>query len=623
MPESDPPISNQIIIMPEQTSPIPIPGAQITTNLTPLNTDMTINNRLESYQHFTDQTFHNMITTYPSLSSLDFNPEGPQLDISTPYISYFASDPMLQRRSIDMESLPMQEHPAPQQLEHSDIVSTSLGSHVLPSQRSVGVQVNLGIRPSSSQYQEGGLDSIFQQPQSPLWNNGRAELEQQEDPARSAVSSSVQASSMELSRFGILNRSVPRHLAPDHPERDVNNYMRFGRATSEQWVHDIPVSTSSPLHPSHQRPQQGTEYTETTALLRSLPTMTAPTQGHPATQLVGLLAREQRGRDTQQGFASLTSRSRSTNLSPSTEQTNPLRNRPLLFPDVSQLAMEMARERVERDEQRVAANTHRASANGMRANGGVQAETLESMRASVAAQRAAQAEHNAAAQREMLRIEREMVASRDQGRGWSGRQTTTAPAGLARQGYSLPRNVSSVTQHPSVPPHVRRRAEIEGWYAAGTDLFREHPTGASSRSSAELATHGRRREERGRAISEEGRLAAEAAAREESRQAAADLQQMFDDINGFTGFECLICDTPIPFNTTSCDACITNTEFWSPGQIVRAQIAKAKGMPWDEYPSRGGRRCVLCDSSDICKDEERCRLCLYKTMGITAVWRFR
>lgn len=428
-------------------------------------------------------------TTYPSLSSLQFDPERSQLDVSTQYVPYFASYPMLQRRSINMESLPMQEHPAPQQLGYSGIVSASLGSHVVPSQRSVGVQVNSGIRLPSSQYHEGGLDIIFQQSQSTVWSNGRADPEQ-ERQARLAVSSPVQPSSMELPTFGILNRSVPRHPTADNPERDVNSYMRFGRATSQQWVHDTPAPR------------------------------------HPATQLVELSAREQTGREIQQGFASVTSRSRSTHLSPSNEQTYPLQNRPLLFPDVSQLAMEMARERAERDAQRAAANTQRVSANGLRANGEVQAETLEAMRATVAAERAAQAERNAAAHREMLRIERESIALRDQGRGLPGTQTNAAPAGLARQGYNLPRNVSLETQHRSVPPDVRRRAEIEGWYAGFTQLFRYNPTGAHPMPIGELAEHVRLQEQRERARSEEGRLAAEAAAREESRQAAADLQQV-------------------------------------------------------------------------------------------------
>ncbi|KAH0611726.1 uncharacterized protein H6S33_010991 [Morchella sextelata] len=636
MPEPDRPIPDQTFNMPEPDAPTPDQTSPNMSEPTTLTPDQTTPTMSEPYPPFSNQTIHNMSTTYPPLPPLYLPPERSQQDQQqsafAPPVSHLASDPMWQSSLMDVDDMSVPGHPASQQPEHGAAASVPLESRVLPTQRSRGINIDPVLTPSPLRSQERGIETIYQQIQRDHQEIERAQQEQLENPTRSAVIPLLNARPTELPTMGMHNMSVPAPPVSNRPELgSVPSIPLRSRAipphSSEQWVHNMPLVTTESL-PRHHRAQRDLQYSDMAVLLRSLPTQPSPTQAHPATPSIEVWARERAERDAQQGGTAVPFTLRPRDVPLSAEQTNALQDRSLLFPEVSHWAMEMAMERAEEDAQRAAATTQRAAANAQRATVEAQLGAIATtMRAAIEAQHTAQNERQAAARREMRRIEREAAAARDQERNTFEAVRAVALADLVRQGYSLPINVSLGMQRPSVPRRARRRAEREAQRAAGAELMREGPTWARSasaeRTRGELAAFQRRREERESAMREERRLASEAAAREESRQAAAELQELNDELDGLNGFECLICSTRIPLDTTSCDACLTNTEFWSPAQIIRAQIAKAKGLQWNEYPSRDGGRCVLCDSYLICKGEEKCRFCLYKTMGITAVWKFR
>ncbi|RPB12322.1 hypothetical protein P167DRAFT_545559 [Morchella conica CCBAS932] len=523
-------------------------------------------------------------------------------------------------------------YPAPQQQGLGAVGSGSVGSPVVQSQRSRDEHTNPLVTPSTALSQEGGRETIYQQIQRDHESIERAQQEQEEEATRRAFIALLYADPAELPALGMgrnnmseSGNSVLRHLELGTLASRRIRPRALPPQPSGQWVHNMPPLGTLESQQSSRPAHRDLQYGDISALLRSLPTQASPTQAHPAAPLVELWARERAERDAQQGapiFTIFTMHCAAAQES--TEHTNALHDRSLLFPNISQLQMEIALERAERDIHRAAANADIATAaEAQRVSAQAQLERIATITDAV---EIAYREEREAAQREMHRIGRQVLDANEQELDSFEPVRSAALADLVRQGYTLPSSNNLGIQQPLAPRRARRRGVSEGPNAADggpmeMDIASANDTALTTLSPFipdnlapwRLAVLARMREDRAASIhassdaeaarreilrmitarlarQEEARLAQE---REESRRAAAEFQEMWDEIDGLKKFECLICEAKIPLNTTSCDACLTNNEFWSPAQVIRAQMARSKGLPWTEYPSRNGGSTLL------------------------------
>lgn len=377
---------------------------------------------------------------------------------------------------MNVDGMSTQHYHRTQPLMPGAVDSMSVGSHAGQSQRSRNEHINPAVTPSLALSQEGGQQTTYQQIQRDHEGIERVQQEQEEEATRRAWIALLYAHPTELPTLGMgrnnrsgRGRSALRHLELGTLASSSLRSRTIPLQPSYQWVHNTPSPGTLYLPQSRQPAHEGLQYGDLSALLRSLPAKASPTQAHPALPLLELWAREREERDAQQGAPTFVQRS--ADVQSTTEQTNALQDRSLLFPNVSQAQMEPEMQRAETVMQRVTANAERAAANvqraaaearlaaadTQRASARAQRLRIEAIRAAVEAQQTTLHEQRAAEQREMHRIGREVLETNEQQLDSFEAVRSAAFADLIRQGYTLPSSADLGMQQPLVSRRARWR----------------------------------------------------------------------------------------------------------------------------------------------------------------------